>query len=151
MIYISNTSKELHCLAVAKYMFEKAANYGLDPEKMFVLGLLHDIGYLYGRKEHELTGSELLSQMGFSNTYIDAIRNHGTSPYGLPDHNLTSELFLLQQADMSVNAKGDVVTFEERLCDIKTRYGSDSDQYLTAKDIVMYQKENKGLYLLENM
>ena len=45
--------------------------------------------------------------------------------------------FLLNIADMQTDAKGNRVSFDERLKDIGDRYGFDSYEYLTARTLVM--------------
>ena len=52
----------LHILGVAEYMYTKATDYNLDPDEMYLIGILHDIGFIndYGL----IIG---LERKGFSN------------------------------------------------------------------------------------
>lgn len=105
------------------------------------MGLLHDIGYLRGRKEHEINGAVILKAMGMKDEYVQAILNHGTNPYTLKTNEQTDILIALQDADMSVDKYGRDVGFKKRLEDIKLRYGADSEAYDTASKTVQFLKE----------
>ena len=50
-----------HMHGVAEWMYTHAEEYGCEnKDEMYLLGLIHDIGYLYGSKEdHEQKGAEL--------------------------------------------------------------------------------------------
>lgn len=100
--------------------------------EMFALGFVHDIGYAFAPQQnmHEHIGGELLRPTGFS--YAQEVFDHGD-----PDVEIMSdELLLLNIADMSVNAAGMRVTFEQRLSDIEDRYGESSSQYIRAASVV---------------
>jgi hypothetical protein len=128
-------------------MAENAYKYGLDSGEMFVLGLLHDIGYLNGREGHEMSGYALLDGMGLNKRFTNAILLHGSNPHTLTD--VSPELRLLYEADMSIDKDGKLVGFKGRLKDIKERYGADSIAYKTASDTVDYLKEQNDKDLLE--
>lgn len=53
MSEIISREKILHMWGVAEYMYQNASKYELKPDKMYVLGLLHDIGYIKGKQDHE--------------------------------------------------------------------------------------------------
>lgn len=59
-----NRFKMAHNIGVAEYMRENAEKYGLPADEMYVMGLLHDIGYIKQHKGHEEYGAELLETMG---------------------------------------------------------------------------------------
>ena len=140
-----NRYKMAHMIGVAEYMRERAVDYQLDPDKMYVVGLLHDIGYLQGRQEHEAYGSFLLSSIITDENLLCAIANHGRnlkaieSVYG--KEVITSEFALLMEADASVDARGFRVGFSGRLKDVANRYGKDHPAYLNMKDNIDYIKE----------
>jgi len=142
-----NKYKMAHCIGVAEYMRDNAWKYGEDKNKMYAIGLLHDIGYLEGRKDHEATSYEILDSLGMSEDILFAIVNHGKNPYEVEDafqKNLLKEcpvLVLLYEADMSVNAQGYKVGFDKRLQDIGDRYGYDHIAYETASNTVKFVKE----------
>ena len=161
-----NKYKMSHNIGVAEYMAENAPRYNLDPDEMYLIGLLHDIGYINGRENHEEYGAELLNKVFnckkhtdswifSSNKAIHAIRWHGTDPYKLETENRDvdmyirrdyPELFLLYEADMNVGIDGFRIGFRKRLEDIKTRYGEDSIAYKTAKNTVKYVTLNMYQY-----
>lgn len=118
-----NEYKMAHMVAVAEYMYERASDFHLSPEECYAIGLLHDIGYIYGRKDHEETGAMLVSNIGFSNsTVIDAISKHNTEDVNSP------LAVLIQEADLTVNAEGFKVGYFDRLKDVKDRYGEEFDE-----------------------
>lgn len=149
-----NRYKMAHMIGVAEYMRENAEKYGLDPDKMYAVGLLHDIGYLRGRVDHEINSvaiAELADEM--ANT---AILCHGQTPAQAASKQYftnTDELLeknpilvLLYEADMSIDATGYNVGYYGRLSDIGERYGYDHIAYKTAYETVTYLK---GLEMLD--
>ncbi len=142
-----------HCIGVAEYMRENAEKYGIDPNVAYTVGLLHDIGYLEGRKDHEAVGADILAAT-FGNdadpAVLNAIAYHGTNPYKLNDKDITPIHVLLIDADMSVNARGFRVGHEGRLDDIARRYGTGGIEYETASATVKYVKEYESKYLNKN-
>lgn len=129
-----------HIRSVAELMAEIAPE-GKEKE-MFLLGFLHDIGYLYQPKDHNFFGGNLLKEQGYK--YWQEVYWHG-----VPDTEYESAaLDLLNAADMQVNGKGERVSYSERLEDIASRYGDDSSQYLLAQKMVKFL-EAKGLKSLK--
>ena len=120
-----------HIMAVARIMKEVAPTVGLDPEEMFTLGLLHDIGYEFGSsEEHHTVGARMLEKQNYK--YAKEVLYHGK-----PDVGYTSlALDLLNYADMHTNKKGEYVEFEDRLEDIKNRRGENSPHYQNSKKII---------------
>lgn len=167
-----NRYKMAHCVGVAEYMRDNADTYNLNKDEMYVLGLLHDIGYLNGRKNHEENGYELLESMGLNRKCLFAVKNHSADPYELimnneykkfildacedivprevEDNYIPKELCLLYEADLSVDARGYRVGFEKRLEDIRTRYGNDGIEYNRAKTIVQFLNEQKQMSEISN-
>ena len=128
----------LHMWGVAEYMYQNASKYGLKPDKMYVLGLLHDIGYIKGKQDHEWYGCELMQRLGFK--YSEEIKLHGNSIEDIFNsfHSMTSELRLLLEADLSIGLNGEYLEYEARLRDIGNRYGFDSDAYCVCKETVAW-------------
>lgn len=119
-----------HIRGVAELMAEIAPE-GREKE-MFLLGMLHDIGYLYQPKDHNFFGGNLLKEQGYK--YWREVYWHG-----VPDAEYTSdELDRLNSADMQVNACGERVSYAERLADIAARYGEVSVQFKLAEKMVKY-------------
>lgn len=140
-----------HMHGVAEYMYENAEKYGLNADKMYILGLLHDIGYIVDNNEHEVMGARLLNESGYE--HGDIISWHGTTPSDymrLRDcESVPKELILLWEADMSIDSQGMEVSFVERLFDIRVRYGKDSIQYRKAKETVAWLQNNIRRYTNE--
>ena len=128
MVGISNDRMQ-HILSVARQCYQIAKNkYQLSEEecrKAFMIGFLHDVGYEFSETnlEHPAKGKELIQQtLGVE---LPEIQEHGN-----PDAEQTLYLSILNEADMTVDSKGNVVSVEERLIDIKSRYSEDAIEYL---------------------
>ena len=132
-----------HIFAVARLMKENAEKIGLDKQEMFTLGLLHDIGYEFGgSEEHHTVGAEILRKQNYK--YYKEVLYHGKPNTGYS----SKALDLLNFADMHIDKKGNFVSFEDRLEDIKSRRGEDSPHYKNSKAIIDELK--KKLSKLEN-
>ncbi len=131
-----------HSFGVAKYMSEHAKEYGVAPDEAFVVGLLHDIGYIYVENEanHEENGADLLQSLGF--IYSDEIRAHGTLPSKVFDKiglDVSPMLELLYNADLSVDVAkgyaGKEVGFDKRIENFGKRRGFDHPNYEECRKI----------------
>lgn len=140
-----NRFKMAHMIGVAEYMRERAKDYGVDPDVMYALGLLHDIGYLEGHQDHETVGCYIMDSLGMDDKYLFAVLHHGENPYEVAEtfgkDVISPEFVLLLEADMSVDARGYRVGFDGRLEDIERRYGGDHAAYETAKANIRFIKE----------
>ena len=139
-----------HMHGVAEYMYSHAHEYELNPDEMYLLGLVHDIGYINGPNGHEEYGAELVGD----NYYGDFIRYHGKTPqmyadaHGIVKAEIPNEMLLLWEADMSINSDGDEVSFQERLEGIKNHHGSDSKAYHTCIETVSFLENRKAIKFL---
>ncbi len=148
-----------HMIGVAEYMFDRAHDYGVPRDEAYVVGLMHDIGYLYGPEKHDNRGAELLQWVfGLNSISHDVIAYHGGR---LSEHE--PELYpgksdephfgwfegcdrydrlrvLLCEADMSVDLSGERVGFEARMDDIRARHGNEPDVVSTCADNIEYVK-----------
>ena len=120
-----------HIFEVAKLMKEKAESLGLDKEEMFTLGHLHDIGYEFVESEdHHFIGFQILDKQKYK--YAKEVLYHGK-----PNCEYSSlALDLLNFADMHIDNKGNYVSFEQRLEDIKNRRTEHSSAYINSKQII---------------
>ena len=142
-----------HMHGVAEWMYEHAEEYGCEnKDEMYLLGLIHDIGYIYGNKEeHEQKGAELL---GLNTYYGKFVQAHGLTPQeymdcnGCFDSEIPNEMILLWTADMMVDSKGNIVGFKTRLDDIEKRYGIDSESYRICKEIMLWLENRKAIEFL---
>ena len=121
-------SKIAHMTGVAKYMLARASAYGIDKDVAYTTGLLHDIGYLHGHDDHEENGYNILCECGMdpdSETAI-AVAFHAKLLSRLPVACVSPLLVLTVEADLSVDAKGNIVGSRKRLADIEARYGRET-------------------------
>lgn len=122
-------SRWQHILAVAR----KARKFALimkpgDKEyaqDMFLLGLLHDIGYEFAESnaEHARIGGEILKRSNYK--YWQEISLHGNETI----EDMSDELFILNLADMTTGPHGEDFTFDERLQEIAVRFGKETPPY----------------------
>lgn len=140
-----NRNKMAHMIGVAEYMRERASDYGLNPDVMYAVGFLHDIGYIKGRADHEKHGAEILGAIGVDEDILFTIAHHGENPYEVQKEYgkevITPEFVLVLEADMSIDAKGYRVGFDGRLADIERRYGKDHIAVATVKNNIAFIKE----------
>lgn len=141
-----------HMHGVAEWMYAHAEDYGcFNKEEMYLLGLIHDIGYIYGEKYHEQLGGQLLGQDAY---YGQLIFAHGLSPqeymeyYGVNEEEIPCEMVLLWTADMRVDLSGKDVGYEKRLMDIKKRYGFDSEEYVRCRDTMTWLEKREAFAFL---
>ena len=145
-----NKFKLLHMYSVANYMRENAYKYGLKADEMYVVGLLHDIGYLQGRQNHSSYGAELLSSTfgNVNSNVIQAIRLHDTICDEWENEAKDNVvLFLLVKADLSIDTQGRFIGRKARLKDIEKRYGRESIEYNVAISLNRYIVMNEKRFL----
>ena len=131
-----------HIFGVARLMSQNAKKLGLDEKEMFMLGLLHDIGYEFGDiRQHNKLGGEFLKTQNYR--YYQEVMYHGIPN---PPYN-SVELDLLNYADLHITKQGEYVSMEDRLNDIGSRWGFDSEFYLNPK-IIATDLQNRG-FLIE--
>lgn len=136
-------NKLLHVRAVAETMRETALANGMgedDADRMYLLGFVHDIGYIRGVTGHAKAGARVLALSGYAHS--EEVRLHGR-----PVDNPSRELLMLWHADMSCDWKGRRVSYEERLSGIEERYGTDSEQARNARGIIRMLQAQDGLRL----
>ena len=128
MVGISNDRMQ-HILSVARQCYQIAKHkYHLDESdcrKAFMIGFLHDVGYEFSEYnlEHPEKGRELIKEtLGVD---LPEVQHHGD-----PDAEQTIFLSILNEADLTVDSKGNVVSVEERLQDIVSRYSEDALEYI---------------------
>ena len=117
-----------HSLAVATKMKEIVSGeqdtYSCSPDDAFILGMLHDIGYEFCKKqrEHAQKGGEVLKAQGYK--YWKEVYYHG-----IPQTEYFSpELNLLNYVDLITGPSGQYMDVQKRIEDISNRYGKGSWQ-----------------------
>lgn len=107
---------------LAKIMFNKSEYVA---RKMYIYGLLHDVGYVFDHSDHAHAGARVLGDMGLD---AEPIHDHGDPSIEA----MSDELLILNIADMTTSPTGETVRMSDRLKDIGERYGYDSKQYVDA-------------------
>lgn len=137
-----------HMIGVARKCYQLAKEkYNMseeDSRKYFVMGILHDIGYEFTEKrsEHPFVGADILDSLTIQDiTDInDAIRHHGKCL----QYEYTDADYILNEADLTIDSRGNAVSMEQRCDDIKERYGEDSRQYKNAIEMKRRLIEERG-------
>ena len=131
-------NKIKHCLGVARACRGLAISHNLPSDMvdaMFVMGLLHDIGYEqepdsnHGNKSFEMIENFIKYQKEAN----EAIMCHG-----LVSTDMQWSIFdeILNQADMIIGHDGSHTTIADRLKGIRDHWGEDSIHYQHALNVV---------------
>lgn len=121
-----------HSLAVANKMKKIASEnpdlYPVNPDDMFILGMLHDVGYKFtnNQEDHAKIGGDILKRQGYQ--YWKEVYYHGL----LQSDYDSTELRLLNYVDMITGPSGEDMTIKQRINDIGDRYGTGSIQEINA-------------------
>jgi putative nucleotidyltransferase with HDIG domain len=75
--YITSKSLLQHSLAVESIMKHFSERYKGDENEWGIIGLVHDIDYERFPNEHCIKADEILSEAGFPDHYIRAVKSHG--------------------------------------------------------------------------
>ena len=124
-----------HSLSVARKMIEIAKSNQLSDEEIkncFIIGYLHDIGYEFTENgiDHNIIGGEILKNNNFK--YWKEIYYHGEIDIEYESLYLN----ILNQADMQIDKYGNDVGYDERLNDIRKRYGENSKVYKKCYELI---------------
>ena len=154
-----------HCLTAAHCAEKIASACGdMDSEKAYILGLLHDIGRKYGVRHlgHVSDGFSYMTRLGYDEVakvcLTHSFNNHTVDEYigkfDTSDEELElikTELakatydeydWLIQLCDSLAGADG-VLDIEERMGDVKRRYGSYSQAKWDSNINLMHYFEKK--------
>lgn len=134
-----------HCITTAECAEKIAALCGMNPEKAYSLGLLHDIGRRFGKGHfrHVVDGYRYMSELGFdeaariclthsfsTKNMSDYIGNFDVSGEELAEmEQALNEIEfddydrLMQLCDTFAGA-GQVMSMKDRMDDVERRYGS---------------------------
>ena len=108
---------------------------------MAVVGILHDVGYspdLIDTRFHPIDGARFLRADGWDETVVNLVAHHSCAAVEAERRGLLAELngeFPLNDVlphdeicfcDMTTGPDGELMTIEERLADIRGRYGAGS-------------------------
>ena len=116
------------CYKIAKEKYKTNENFA---RAMWTIGYNHDIGYEFIEDSSNISAhSDISDELIFSAFKGDsyAIKWHGKK---ISQSNVS--LRILNEADLQVDSKGNIISVKERLEDIRLRYGNESKQYDQAK------------------
>ena len=140
----------LHILGVAEYMYTKATDYNLDPDEMYLIGILHDIGFINDYSDdsnYQEYGDEILKKIGLTSKKGKLIRdiiklNNSVPDFKMDWNNKIHRIkYLLYEADMSISSVGRQVSYDGRLQNLYEYY-DDDDIFEKGKAIVEWLEQN---------
>lgn len=136
----------MHSIGVANFLYTYAITHAYSneiAEDWYLMGLLHDIGYLTNPTgtHHGKQGAAILSRNGYSKQYCDVIKHHG-----LMSDTISKEQELLWLADLSIDHNGDFVGFISRYKNICKRYGADDEKIKNVEPIIAYLQAHYPQY-----
>ncbi len=116
--------RKKHIYGVAKFLKDWGISQHLsqkEVEELYVLGLLHDIGYEFleekDYEKHEVYGGRVLKAQGYK--YWKEVYYHGVANCKYKSRFLD----LLNWADMRIDSCGNEVSLDGRLEELFKRYG----------------------------
>lgn len=162
-----------HCLTAAHCAEKIASACGdMDSEKAYILGLLHDIGRRFGTRHlgHVSDGYTYMKSLGYDEVakicLTHSFNNHTVDEYigkfdvsqeelTLIKNKLVETVYdeydlLIQLCDSLAGADG-VLDIEERMNDVKRRYGSyPQDKWDSNIELMHYfeKRMNQNIYLV---
>ncbi len=129
------TDRLIHSYAVGAKMRDivkhNLQHYSCNPDDMFILGMLHDIGYEFveDQRDHAHVGGIMLKAQGY--VFWKEVFYHG-----IPQTEYSSkELELLNYVDMIIGSDGTEMSIKQRIESIEERYGKYSEQAMNAKKL----------------
>ena len=162
-----------HCLTAAHCAEKIASACGdMDSEKAYILGLLHDIGRKFGTRHlgHVSDGYTYMKSLGYDEVakicLTHSFNNHTVDEYigkfDVSQEELTliknklvetvyDEYDLLSQLCDSLAGADGVLDIEERMNDVKRRYGSyPQDKWDSNIELMHYfeKRMNQNIYLV---
>ncbi|MEM5947390.1 HD domain-containing protein [Spirochaetia bacterium 38H-sp] len=104
--YITAANLRAHSLAVASIMEHFAKKSGEDPDKWFIIGLVHDLDYEKYPDEHCKKTEEILREEDWPDDYIRAILSHGWKRVTdvKPEHYMEKVLFAADELSGLITA-----------------------------------------------
>ena len=132
-----------HCYMVGKVMEyvsrEILKNCEEKNRELFFIGLIHDS--MYDFETNEYLHNEIISDL--ITNYSRELKEHSK----ITNNYSSTELDLLYFADQIVDGYGNIVSFDERIEDIKNRHGLNDGIYNDTIEIVDYllHKEINGI------
>ena len=102
-------AKIRHSYAVANCAKKIAQRCGLDGEKAYVLGLLHDIGYHMGLSQHPIKGYLYLKDLGVDSEYANICLTHS---FLCGNPNFTADGLLVVDGEVKPNS---IIPYKEEM------------------------------------
>jgi putative nucleotidyltransferase with HDIG domain len=131
-----------HVVGVAETAVEVAQRLDVEADPVVAAAWLHDIGYSPGLVEtglHALDGARYLRELGWEHQVTRLVAHHSASRVEAAERGLQDELLqefpepedrtaleLLWYCDMTTGPRGERMSVEDRLAEVRQRYGSEA-------------------------
>lgn len=104
--WVESPSLRRHCLAVETAMRAYARHFGEDEEAWGLVGLVHDFDFERhpNLSEHTVVGARVLTEQGYPEWFVEAIRVHGTQPGHPQTTQLDKTLFAVDELTGFISA-----------------------------------------------
>lgn len=119
---LSSANLQKHCFAVEAIMQELARHYGEDIELWGLAGLTHDVDYEEVKEDlsrHSLLGAQWLSELGFPEEVVKAVRVHNEAHGELAQTRMEHAL-IFADAISGLIISAALVVPTKKLADLKT-------------------------------
>lgn len=119
---LQNKNLVKHCLAVESAMRKLAENFGEDPDRWGICGLLHDIDYEKTNADpnlHSKRGAEMLKNVGLDEEICQAVLTHNEAHGIEPQTKMAKALFCLDPLTGLIVA-ATLVLPSKKIIDLKT-------------------------------
>jgi putative nucleotidyltransferase with HDIG domain len=130
-----------HVVSVAETAADLGNKFDLEDDRVVAAAWLHDIGYapeLVRTGLHALDGARYLRDLGWDDQVVTLVAHHSAAPVEAAERGLDAELLrefpeptdrtrleLLWYCDMTTGPSGERVSVEDRLTEIRDRYGQE--------------------------
>ncbi|NLI92818.1 MAG: HDIG domain-containing protein [Peptococcaceae bacterium] len=153
--YVKNKNLIKHMVSVEAVMTGLADHFGEDREKWGLTGLLHDIDYDETKDDpqlHSLKGAEILSELGFPEEVVHAVKVHNHA-HGIPRTSLLDKALYAADPVSGLVVAGALVRPDKKLASVDQEYlvkkfgekafarGADREQIRTCTEIGLEVEE----------
>lgn len=159
--YVANKNLLKHMLSTEAVMIRLAKHFDQDPDVWGLAGLMHDIDYDETKDQpdiHSIKGAELLSELGFPEELVYAVKVHNER-HGFPRVTLLDKALYATDPLTGLVVAGALVRPEKSLASVDVAFlqkkfgeksfakGASRDQILSCSELGLTLEEFLGLGL----
>lgn len=159
--YVANKNLLKHMLSTEAVMVRLAKHFDQDPDVWGLAGLMHDIDYDETKEQpeiHALKGAEILTQLGFPDDLVYAVKVHNER-HGLPRLSLLDKALYASDPMTGFIVAGALIRPEKKLAAVDVPFlqkklgeksfakGASRDQMQSCSELGLTLEEFLGLGL----